>query len=294
MDNIVISSEFARAEISPKGAELRSLIDKDSGVEFIWNADPKFWPRSAPILFPIVGSLREDKYRIRNKFYSMSRHGFARDMNFELVSSRKDMAQFRLENTDETLKNFPFKFRLNVVFKIYGPKLMVDYEVRNTDKKEMLFSIGSHPAFNVPMKKNNGDKFDDYFLEFDEDEPEGAFYLDNGLINFHTPSDKRVFDGNIIKCKRKIFEQDALIFKDPISEKVTLRSLNHDNFLSIEFDPVPYLGIWSPPNANFICIEPWHGVADSVDSNNDFYEKEGLITLEPGDNFKTGYTVIVG
>ncbi|WP_127717785.1 aldose 1-epimerase family protein [Halobacteriovorax sp. HLS] len=290
-DLIEISSEFIQAVIDPNGAELTSLLDTESGIEYLWQQDPSWWKRSAPILFPIVGKLLEDRYRVGNKFYNMTQHGFARDMKFQLVRAESDSAHFKLEYTDETLKVFPYKFVLEVKFKVYGPKLIVDYEVRNVDRREMLFSIGSHPAFNVPLEK--GEKFEDYFIEFDEDELGGAYYLEKGLVNFHGAPDRKMFEGRKIAMTKSLFRNDALIFKDLNSTKVSLKNINNSRSLTMEIENATYLGLWAPEGAPFVCIEPWVGVADGVDSKNDFLEKEGLISLESGKCFQTSYTLFL-
>jgi len=288
-----ISSEFICAKFSTLGAELKSLSDFESGIEYIWQGDEKYWKRSAPWLFPIVGKLRDDQYWLRSKFYKLSQHGFARDMNFEVAEHEKDMISFRLESSDKTKKNYPFQFRFNIKYKVYGPKLLIECEVRNVDKKEMLFSLGFHPAFNVPM--NKGEKFEDYYLEFSDSETRGVHRLHNGLVNFHEPDNKRVFHpSGVIAFKNKLFNDDALILSDPDSESVTLRSQKHDNYVRLQFGSVPYLGLWSAKDAPFVCVEPWYGVADAVDSNGDFYEKEGLIILEAGDNFKANFELHLG
>lgn len=294
MDDLIeIKSEFIRAKISPIGAELKSLWDYESRIEFLWQGDKKHWSRSAPWLFPIVGKLRDDQYWLRSKFYHMQRHGFARDMKFEVIEKERDKVTFRLESNDETYKSYPFLFRFNITYKVYGPKLLIDVEVRNVDKKEMLFSLGFHPAFNVPMAEK--EKFDDYYLEFSERESRGVHGLHNELVNFHEPDNKRVFHpAGVIKLTHKLFAGDALILSDPQSESVSLRSQKHDNYLRLEFGSVPYLGLWSAKGAPFVCIEPWYGVADAVDTNGDFYEKEGLIVLEAGDNFKANFSIHLG
>ncbi len=292
-DLIEIKSEFISAKISTLGAELKSLRDYESGIEYLWQGDKKHWGRSAPWLFPIIGKLRDDQYWLRSKFYHMARHGFARDMTFEMVECEKDRVSFRLESNDQTMKVYPFAFRFHLKYKVYGPKLLIDVEIRNVDKKEMLFSLGFHPAFNVPM--NKGEKIEDYYLEFSERESRGVHGLHDGLVNFHEPDNKKVFHpAGVISLKQKLFNDDALILSDPESESVTLRSQKHDNYIRLEFGSVPYLGLWSAKNAPFICVEPWYGVADAVDSNGDFYEKEGLIVLEPGDNFKANFALHLG
>ena len=291
----IIKSEFIQASIAPYGAELKSLVDLETGIDYLWQGSENSWNRSSPILFPIVGALKEDKYRIKNKYYPMSQHGFARDMQFELISKNKDQVQYRLESTEETLKIYPFRFRFNVTYKVYGPKVIVHYEVRNIDKKEMLFSLGSHPGFNIPFEKDDlSENYDDYYLEFQNFEKVGAYSVVDRLVNFNAPSDRRIFKGRTIPLTSELFNRGALIFKDPVSERISIKSENHDHFVTLDYGLIPYLGIWSLPGSPFVCLEPWYGVADSLESNHDFYEKEGLMTLNPSSNFKTSYTITIG
>jgi len=288
MDKVQISSEFLTTIISLDGAEVKSLRDKETKIEYIWHGDEKIWGRSAPILFPIVGRLKDEFYRIERKFYSLSQHGFARDMKFTVITQEEDFVRLRLEADNETLKKYPFKFKLDVTYKVYGPKLSVKYEVFNADNKEMLFSIGGHPAFNVPLKEGS---MEDYYIEFEVEEEHGAFGLERGLVNFHEKDNLKVLDGNRLPLSYSIFENDALIFKDPSSTKVVLKNKCDPHSVTMKFGHVPYLGIWTKQDAPFVCIEPWFGVADSVDSNNNFLEKEGLHSLGPRDHFNMEYTI---
>lgn len=285
---VLIQSEYIEAKISTMGAELRSLRDKEFNIDYLWTGDKKVWPRTSPLLFPIVGELREQKYSLGRVLYTMGRHGFARDHNFELVSSAKDRATFRFGYNDETYKVYPFKFILEVEYSVYGPKLSMEATVFNVDKKEILFSLGFHPAFSIPLREG---KLEDYYIEFDEREAEGAYFLDNGLINFEHQDDRRMFDGRRIPLSEKLFENDALVFKDLMSKRVTLKNKIDAREVIVDLHGAPYLGIWKKPNAGFICIEPWHGVADSARSDGDFFKKEGIIVLDKGENYKAQMTI---
>ena len=287
---ITIASEFIEATISPKGAELQSLIDLEHGGEYLWQGDAKYWPRRAPHLFPIVGKLKDDKYRIGRRHYGMNQHGFARDSVFDVVQTRKDKVTFRLGYNDETLKVYPFKFILEVTYRAYGPKLFIEYRVFNVDKKEIYFSLGFHPAFNIPIQSG---KLEDYYIEFEEREPMGAYFLSGGLINFEHKDDKTIFDGRRITLNEKLFEYDALVFKDLTSNRVALKNKIDAREVIVDLKDAPYLGIWRPQEAPFVCIEPWYGVADSVHSDYDFLKKEGLIELEKSDCFSASIVLHV-
>lgn len=285
-----IQSEFIKATINSHGAELTSLVDLDSGLEYIWPGDKKYWKRSSPILFPIVGKLLDDKYRIGNKFYQMLKHGFARDNDFTMVKHTSDSVQYRLESNAEIYKIYPFKFIFNVTYRVYGPKIIITFEVKNIDRREILFSIGAHPAFNIPV---NGGTFEDYFIEFESVEPTGAYYLHKELINFNGPSDKSMFNGRKIPLAHDLFYDDALIFKDLASNKISLKNTANGRGVTIDFTNWPYLGIWQPKDAPFVCLEPWYGVADSPGNNNNFFEKEGLVTLDSGKIFSCEYSIYI-
>ncbi|WP_034728558.1 aldose 1-epimerase family protein [Bacteriovorax sp. BSW11_IV] len=289
MKEIKISSHYISAKISSQGAELQSLRDRESSVEYLWQGHPKFWSRRAPVLFPIVGSLRDDQYRIGRKYYVMGRHGFARDQEFEVIEQEKDSVKFRLMHTEESLTYYPFKFSLDIRYKCYGPKLIVTFEVKNLDRKEMFFSLGWHPAFNIPLKHG---ELEDHYIEFEHEEEQGAYYLHHDLIDFRHPDDKTMLkDGRRIFLTEDLFKKDALIFKDLTSHKVSLKSSTDDHSVGVEFGDIPYLGLWAPEGAPFVCIEPWFGVADHVDSNNDFFIKEGVICLDMEKSFKTEFVL---
>ncbi len=289
-DLIEIRSEYISAKLSPLGAELKSLFDLENGQEYLWQADPAFWARSAPHLFPIVGKLKDDKFRIGRKFYGMPQHGFARDSKFDVVQAQRDEVTFRLGYNSETLKLYPYKFLLEVTYRCYGPKLFVEYRVFNVDKQEIYFSLGFHPAFNIPIQNGT---LEDYYIEFEEREPVGAFFLTQGLVNFEHKDDKTVFDGRRISLNEKLFEHGALVFKDLISGRVALKNKIDAREVILDIDDAPYLGIWRPEGAPFVCVEPWFGVSDGVFGDYDFLKKEGLNELEPSESFKASFVLHV-
>ncbi len=280
--DITISSEFISATINTFGAELRSLRDFSYHLEYIYQGGSLHWNRSAPILFPIVGQLKDNKYSLGRQFYTMPKHGFARDNEFEVVEKKKDKVTLRLGYNDQTLRMYPFKFILELTYEVYGPKLQTEVHVFNVDKKEIYFSFGLHPAFNIPIKEGS---LEDYYIEFEERESKGAYFLDNGLVNFEHQDDKTIFDGRRIPLSEKLFMNDALIFKDFISSRVVLKNKIDAREVIVNTNGCPYLGIWKKPDAPFVCIEPWHGVADSVKSNGDFFKKEGIIVLDINKSF---------
>jgi galactose mutarotase-like enzyme len=270
------------------GAELKKLVLKKNNKNYLWHGDSKYWGRSAPVLFPFVGRLKDDKYTYNNQEYKMTQHGFARDKEFELIDQGENHLTFSLTEDKASLKKYPFKFRLEIKYEIKENSLAVSYKVRNCDQKTMFFSIGAHPAFYWPLNKN--ETKEDYYLEFKKTETASRYLLESGLLN--NKKEKLMEKSKKLELKADTFKDDALVFKDIKSEKITLKSKKSEAKVEMEFEGFPYLGIWSQSAAApFICLEPWHGIADSVDSSGKLEEKEGIMSLEAGNNFKSTYLI---
>jgi galactose mutarotase-like enzyme len=270
------------------GAELKKLVLKKNNKDYLWHGDSKYWGRSAPVLFPFVGRLKADKYVYNNQEYKMTQHGFARDKEFELIDQGENHLTFSLTEDKASLKKYPFKFRLEIKYKIKGNSLAVSYKVRNCDQKKMFFSIGAHPAFYWPLNKNENKE--DYYLEFNKTETASRYLLESGLLN--NQKEKLIEKSKKLELKADTFKDDALVFKDIKSEKIILKSRKSEAKVEMEFEGFPYLGIWSQSAAApFICLEPWHGIADSVDSSGKLEEKEGIMSLEAGNNFESTYVI---
>jgi galactose mutarotase-like enzyme len=274
--------------IHPKGAELQSIFHKGFGLEFLWGGDPAFWGKHSPLLFPIVGTLKKDTYYYRDKPYTLSRHGFARDTLFEVQEQRADAIVFRLRSQSETRSKFPFDFELQVGYDLLPEGLRTTYRVSNPSEEDLYFSLGGHPAFNLPIVP--GTVYGDYYLEFDKKEnlPRWPISAD-GLIEKDPVPLLR--DSSRLPLSRELFAQDALVFKHPASTAVALRSDKTTHGLRMEFDGFPFLGIWAAKNADFICIEPWCGIADSVDADQQLVHKEGINRLGPGGLFERSWTL---
>ncbi len=286
--NYEIRNEHIKAKIKSFGAELNSLQKIDDDLEYIWQGDSKYWNRHSPILFPIVGRLKDDSYLYKNQKYNMSQHGFARDKEFEVVRKEADFIEFRLKSNEKTLEIYPFSFELYLSYKLEKNSLIVSYKVINKSDDEMLFSIGAHPAFNWTFKKN--EKKEDYFLEFANIRESKRYFLnDKGLVYNH--ENLEIID-NKIALNEELFKNDALVFNDSNIKNLTLKNKNNNNFVKLNFDNFPYLGIWSKPSgAPFLCIEPWFGIADDENSNGNFEDKKGLISLEKDEIFSCFYTI---
>lgn len=286
--NYEIKNRFIKAKIKSFGAELNSLQKCDEDLEYIWQGDSKYWNRHSPILFPIVGRLREDSYFYKEKKYPMSQHGFARDKEFEVVEKREDFMEFRLKSDEKTLEIYPFSFELYLSYKLEKNSLIISYKVLNKSDDKMLFSIGAHPAFNWTLKED--EKKEDYFLEFENIKEIKRYFLnDKGLV--YDSVDLKIID-NKIALNEELFQNDALVFNDLNIKTLTLKNKNNKNFVKLNFEDFPYLGIWSKPTgAPFICIEPWFGIADEKNSTQRFEYKKGILCLQKDEVFEASYSI---
>ncbi|XPV67717.1 MAG: aldose 1-epimerase family protein [Halarcobacter sp.] len=282
-----IRNSFLQANIKDFGAELCSLKKNDEDIEYIWQGDAKYWNRHAPVLFPIVGKLLDDKYIYKEKTYSMGQHGFARDSLFEVVEKEDDKITLKLENTKESYKKYPFYFKLFITYTLKNSSLIVSYKVVNKSNDKIYFSIGAHPAFNWPLE--NEEKQDCYF----------AFKNINSLERF--PLTNHGVDKNSVKIDLKenrlfldetIFKDDALVLNDKSIDTICFKNTKNNRFIKIDFKGFPYLGLWSKPTgAPFICIEPWHGVADFIEHNQKLEEKRGINILNSDETFESFYII---
>lgn len=280
--NTIISNEKYSATINSKGAELNSLVNKSTNQEYIWEGNPEFWGKHSPVLFPIVGALKNDSYKYEGKKYSMSRHGFARDFEFEVLNNDAQSVTFELKANTATLQKFPFLFSLKIDYELIENKLVITYYINNNSNKEMPFSIGAHPAFALP----NG--FTNYSLDFENEEQLLTYELDSNLFSGAT----RTIELNETKLplNYQLFEKDALVFKTIQSKKVTILE-NNTPLLSVAYDDFQSLGIWTVQNAPFICIEPWIGFADNRNATGDLFQKEGIRVLNSESEFKAQFSI---
>lgn len=294
---VKLENEIFKVELTEKGAELASIKSKKNENEYIWTADSKYWGRHAPILFPIVGRLKNNQYRINDKVYDLSQHGFARDMKFEVKSKSDDKVVFKLSWNEETIKKYPYKFQLIVTYVLKGNAIEISYNVKNVDDKDIFFSIGAHAGFNCPVigRQSEEDdlKFDDYYLEFEKPETVGVAKL-NGDYLLRRNTSPFLYASNIINLDENLFKQGVLIFKDLISNSVSLKNSKNKNTITVKLDGFPYLGLWSKESgAPFVCIEPWFGHADFEDFDGDFREKDGGLRLEVGKEFTCTYSISI-
>jgi galactose mutarotase-like enzyme len=276
-----ISNSILTAQIKHLGAELFSLKD-NSSKEYIWNGNPTYWGKHSPVLFPIVGTLKNNTYQYENAEYQLSRHGFAREMEFELIDKQENSATFSLISTPATKEKYPFDFELHLIYTIENNSLKLEYKVFNNGKTRMPFSIGAHPAFDLPGN------FENYSLLFENEAPLHYYLLEDGLIS-KTTNDLPL-NKNELHLNYKLFENDALVFKKIESKTITILE-NSKPFLKISYTDFPDLGIWTPPNTPFICIEPWFGYSDTVDQIGSLLNKEGIQILEAKATFHSTFSI---
>ncbi len=276
-----IKNSNLTAEINPFGAELISLKNNNNR-EYIWEGNPTYWGKHSPILFPIVGTLKNNSFYHKGTEYQLSRHGFAREMTFNLIEKTENKAIFSIQSNEDTLKKYPFDFELQLIYSVEGNSLTIEYKVINSGKETIPFSIGAHPAFALPQK------FENYSMLFEQTTPLKYYLLENDLISCQTKNIE--LNENQIPLTYDLFKNDALIFKTLQSNSLTILE-NSNPLLKVSFEDFPSLGIWTKMNAPFLCIEPWFGYSDTEESNGNFFEKEGIQLLEENKNFHSKFQI---
>ncbi|MCO6175836.1 aldose 1-epimerase family protein [Flavobacterium sp. NRK F10] len=277
---ISLSNQNISAQITTLGAELLSL-EKDHR-NYIWTIDEQYWNKTSPVLFPIVGRLKNDQYTLNGKEFSLPRHGFARNYEFDVLKQTENSVIFKLSTNEETVKVYPFDFDFLYHYVLNGNVLEITFEIINKNSFEMPFSIGAHPAFRLENPVEN------YSLQFEKEDLFKSYHLTH-----------ENFDGSfsIIESKNgeillsdTLFENDALVFKTLESNYLFLAEHNKP-VLKFYFQDFPFLGIWKKIKAPFLCLEPWQGLADNTNHNGNFLEKEGVIILQPNSSKKLGYKI---
>jgi len=278
-----ISNSTIKASINHAGAELFSIKDNQN-QEYIWEGNPDFWGKHSPVLFPIVGTLKNNTYKIDGKEYQLPRHGFARDMEFNLIEKTDNKAVFSLKSSEETLQKYPFEFELQLIYTLNESSLNLEYKIINHGKSKMPFSVGAHPAIALPGN------FEDYAFQFEKQENLKYYLLENDLISSKT----KILEtkNNTVPLKYELFKNDALIFKTLESKELTILK-DSTPYVKVSFNDFPSLGIWTKENAPFVCIEPWLGYSDTDENSGDLYEKEGILTLPENESFTAKFTITI-
>lgn len=282
---ISISNSSLTASIDTMGAQLMSLRKDES--EYLWQGDANWWPRRAPILFPIVGVLKDGRTESAEGTISLARHGLARLNQFEVVEQSTSSVTLQLKSTEETRKAYPYNFELRLTFSLDGDTLTQTYEVTNTGNVVLPFTLGAHPAFNIPVPGVGAASLDQYRLLFTRSWTSfGPSITDEGLCDYATPQ-RLIVDSDTLPLSRELIDREKTITLEDVPDRRITLTANAESFseahgIQMEFDGFDYLGIWSAaPGCPFVALEPWCGIADTVDTDGVFEHKPGIICLEP-------------
>ena len=284
---IQLKNEKLTIILDEKGAELSSI--KFNGHEYLWQADPKYWGKHSPVLFPIVGELKNGTYYFENSEYKLSRHGFARDKVFEYKKISGVTALFTLKANKETLEVYPFHFVFQVQYEIENNLLRCTYIVKNTADTDMFFSVGGHPAFKVPIVDNL--QYLDYSLRFPEDAALKRYLLQNGFTGDETETIQ--LDQHELHLDPSLFYSDAIVLKELKSNEITLHTARDTRSIRFRFEGFPYFGIWAAKDAPFVCLEPWCGIADNIHHDQQLIHKEGINQLPAGGIWERTWSVVL-
>ena len=288
--NYTIENNMLKVEISSKGAEIQSVKGIHTEYEYMWQADPKIWGRHAPVLFPIVGRLKNDEYTYDGKTYHLGQHGFARNQEFEVEKHTKESITFVLRDNEETRKVYPFKFELRVNYNLLNNLLEENFSVTNTDDKELIFGVGGHPGFNLPVNKETVKE--DYYFATQPSEARVRIPLEGAYLSWNERS--LASTDSLITISDDLFKNDALIYElRGHDNKISLKTEKSKFHINVWTRDAPFVGIWSqyPKTDNYVCIEPWWGIADRQDASGKLEEKYGMNHLAPGKEFNAGFSI---
>lgn len=274
-----IESNSLIVQVASHGAEMKRLFSKEWHRELLWAGDEKSWNCSAPVLFPIVGKIKDDEYFFKEKKFHMKQHGFARDQEFKCTECKASEVEFSLVATSETFKSYPFLFELKVRYKVEKHKVTISYFVKNDDRQDMFFSIGAHPAFET---KN----FTNYELHFEKIEKE-YFRVDKNGLDLKKA---HVLKSDVIKISKNLFKEDALVFEKLKSKYIDLVDTKRKETIRIH-GHAPYWGVWGKGDVPFVSLEPWHGIPDLNDHEKNIENKKAIIALQEGEIFGFSYAI---
>ena len=286
---IVIENDWLKVDIARNGAEVRNVKHKKTGLDYMWTGDNAYWGRVSPVLFPIVGRLKEDHYHLNGQTYKMSQHGFLRDVEFDVEKQTTTNVSFVFESAGRFMDIFPFEFKATIHYLLKEDSLIVEWEIVNENKEEMYFSIGAHPAFRVPLVEN--ETLEDYVLQFTPASNKNVmeYELENSIIHEKGTANEI----STMQLTPSLFAHDALVYSN--IDQVTLVSNKSSHGVEVMFKDFPFVGIWSKFNetdgtiAPFVCIEPWYGIADTTHASGNLKEKVGINKLYAGKTFKAEY-----
>ncbi len=283
-------NDLFEVELNCKGAEIISIVDKKDNLNYMWKRDPKYWASSAPILFPIVGGLKNGQCIIEGETYSMKNHGFSRHTEYDIEVVSNTEVKYILHSNEEILKEYPYLFELTVTYILEDNRLKCICHVENKDNRTIYFQIGGHPAFACPLYENESSN--DYYIEFEENEYLERKIVDivnKGLSHNKEPlfeNEKRFF------VRQAMFDRDAVIVENMKSKSVSLKSLNHDKYVKFYMNNFNHLGIWASGHVGgLIAIEPWVGHGDYIDFEGKFEEKVGIVELKENESFECDFVI---
>ena len=284
----ILENDQLTVTLATQGAEVQSVRSKATGQEYIWTAEPGVWARHAPVLFPIVGKLKDNQYRLGNDTYRMTQHGFARDQDFKVVEQDRHHITFGLTASPATTEQYPFNFALDIHYQLTEYRLDTTYRVINHGRSEMSFSIGGHPGFLCPAQVDG--RKEQYHLLFAQEETLERHLLQGGLRTGETRP--VVENSRQLALSPTLFEDDALVFTHVVSDTVSLVPQSSGQpMVTVHFAGFPYLGVWQKVGADFYCIEPWYGLADPAGTEGELTHKEGIQILAPEDTFEATYGI---
>lgn len=286
---IVIENEWLNVEVSRDGAELRGVKNKNNNLEYMWTGDEAYWGRVSPVLFPIVGRLKNDQYVLKDKTYTMSQHGFLRDVTFKLEEQTATTVSFSFESAGNFTEIYPYEFKAVIRYILEKDSVNVEWEILNLNQEIMYFSIGAHPAFRMPLLEN--ETLSNYSLNYTKSNHKSvtAYEIKGGLVHEKGAVD----EVSTIPLSSSLFTNDAIIYSN--IDAISLTSDQSDHSVKVTFKDFPYVGVWSKYEetdgtiAPFVCIEPWYGIADTDLATGNLKEKLGINKLDVGDVFKANY-----
>lgn len=295
MSTYTLKNDILAIEIDDCGAELTRILHQNTQTDYLWSGDPTYWKRRSPILFPIVGSLKDKTYSYQGQTYSLPQHGFARDLTFSLVNQTEKEIWFSLNSDEETHKVYPFDFRLELGYLLQENQIVVLWKVINTGEDHLFFSIGGHPAFLCPLKE--GERQSDYYIKFDSDQPIHYLLVDENGLAIRKPFEEQhilTTEDGFLPIYSHLFDRDALIIEENQFHCISFADSTKKPYLSVQFD-APLFGLWSPAkkNAPFICIEPWYGRCDANNFSGALEEREYSNNLAAGEVFEASYTITI-
>lgn len=287
--NTILKSSLATVEIKPVGAEVVSFKRVDTDCEYIWKGDAAYWTGHSPVLFPIVCAVNNGEITVDGSSYALKNHGFVRHNEFELMEATESRAVYRHSYDEATLALYPFKFELLITYTLNGNQLEISYTVNNLDDKDIFFQIGTHPAFNCPLEEDG--HINDYYLEFASKETLERLFMNASNLLVSDKSEVILENEQILPLSHEMFEDGALVFREVKSQQVALKSKHSAKSVVLSYENFPAMGIWQPKNAPFVCVEPWHGLADKDTFNGELKDKELVISLHQQESFKSSLVI---